>query len=113
MPHLENPHIDWPFRFKPTGRTVDGKAELQLAHVAQDSEADIRNQIFSVVATPLGFRDEDPSFGIPSPLFTQGDIDTTVIASAVSEFVGVDVRVEDYPDAINEALHTIQITEDY
>lgn len=76
MPDL--PHFDLPFRWNGG----------HLAVTEQGEEKDIQNQVFNVVATPVGFRDEYPEFGNPSfGPFGPVPLDTGALEAAVDDLV--------------------------
>ena len=111
MAHLDLPHFDLPLRWERSGRkNADGSDEIRAASVEQDTIKDIENQVFAVVATPIGFRDENPEFGVRSPLFGQAPLDAKLIQEAISEWVpNASADVTEYGDAIYEAQRTIEI----
>lgn len=62
----ELPHFAFPFE------RANGKVKV----VEQDSEAHVMSCERSIAATPLGYRDERPDFGIPMPDYrTRIDLD--------------------------------------
>lgn len=82
MPMLDadgNPvHFSFPFRLGD-----DGKVACDV----QDSQEHVMTQVNVVVAYPLGYRPEKPTFGIPWPAFEQAPIDVAPIQAAVERQV--------------------------
>ena len=70
------PHFDLPFRFTGTSFAV----------VEQDSAADIANCVQAIIRTPVGWREELPSFGVPDQSFSQNGVDVAPIIAAVQEW---------------------------
>lgn len=68
------PQFDVPFRIGKNG---------QVATVEQGSAEEVGAQIYNVIACPQGAKLNDPTFGIPSPLFAAMPLDTSGIANAV------------------------------
>jgi hypothetical protein len=65
------PHFDLPFRFE--GYTEQGTVK------------DLANCTFLIVLTPLGWRDEAPSFGIPDLAFGTPPVMRERVRTAISE----------------------------
>lgn len=65
------PHFAWPFRL---GVTVEQNSPDELAAAAA-----------VIVCTPRGHRDDDPSFGVTSPLFEQRPVDAERLASEIAQ----------------------------
>lgn len=71
-------HFSFPFR-----RGADGKVVCDV----QDTQDHVMTQVNVVVAYPLGYRDEKPTFGIPWPAFEQAPIDGSQVQVAVERQV--------------------------
>lgn len=104
QPRFIAPHFDLPFRFRYDG--AGGSAVCQ----EEGTIDDLANVAFLMVATPLGYRDEAPSFGIPDLVFRK----IPVMASDVqSLMISQDQRIafvfsEDSPSA-DELLRRLRI----
>jgi len=102
MARLNRPHFTWPF-------------ERRGGHVAvaeQGSQAHINTQIYSVVATPLGYRAERPEFGWPFPEFAMVPLELATLQAAIANFVpDADVHIEEWADAASQAVRHIRIEE--
>lgn len=64
-------HLAWPFRLGAT--TVENTTEELKASAAV------------IACTPRGWRDDDPSFGVTSPLFDSQPVDTQRLAAELPE----------------------------
>lgn len=72
------PQFDAPFRLDSKGQAVT---------VEQGSPEDIAAQIYNVIACPQGAKQNDPTWGIPSPLFGPVPLDLNGIVKAVQALV--------------------------
>lgn len=75
------PHLAWPFQF---GNVVE-----------QDTVEELMASAAVIACTPIGFRADDPSFGITSPMFDTRPLDSERLAK---EFAQSDPRLS--PDII-------------
>lgn len=102
MPDSPPQHFDFPFRFN--------KAGGHAAIVDQDSDADLIACAQAILATPIGFREELPDFGVEPLNFEE---QPQVIAERVK---GALDRWEDRgdwtSDAINDAVDTLRTNVD-
>lgn len=57
-----------------------------LAVVEQDSQADVAQCVYAILATPLGSRLEEPDFGIEDPTFEQLPVDLTEWRRTITEW---------------------------
>jgi hypothetical protein len=70
------PHIALPIEF----------AGSRFATVQQDTTAEVAACVAAIVAFPLGYREDQPEFGITDPSFSTRPIDTTEIEGAIAEY---------------------------
>src|SRR4051812_842413 len=100
----ENPHFCLPFEFvtEAGSETVEAKE--------QDSTEDLIHQVLALFLCPVGYRDELPEFGMPSPLFQQTPLDLDEQREAVARWVpGVDVFISEGADIIDAAVRHMQV----
>lgn len=99
----ELPHFAWPMQFV---TLPDGG--VTYATVEQDTDADLEASAAIIACTPRGWRDDDPTFGVSSPVFEQGPIDTDRLAAELAQAddrLDVDVdEVLDLANAMNRQL---------
>lgn len=101
MPDL--PHFAWPMRFV---TLPDGT--VTYATVEQDTEPDLQASAAIIACTPRGWRDDDPTFGVTSPVFSQGPLDTDRLAAEIAQAddrLDIDAEeVLDLADAMNRQV---------
>lgn len=91
MADIDTPQFDLPFRLDPTGRDV--------MTVEQDTLDDVTNSVETLLRTQLGFLEEQPDYGVPEGLFDEGELDTSEIATAITQWEErADVIIENNPD---------------
>lgn len=94
------PHFALPFRFSRGGAVV----------VEQDTTDDVLVCVLSILMCPLGYRAELPEFGIQDFTFTEGLIDTDVIARALAEWEPrADTLMTSSVDPIDELVQYVSI----
>lgn len=71
------PHFDLPFRF------VSDAGVQRAATVDQDSDLDVRNCIVAALRTHIGWRPEQPDFGIRDLAFNNQPLDVNSIATQI------------------------------
>ena len=74
------PHFAWPLRLV---TLPDGSSSF--AEAEQDTAEDLASSAAVIACTPRGHRDDDPTFGVTSPVFTQGPIDTDLLAAELAQ----------------------------
>lgn len=102
------PHFSLPFRFDTTG------GYPSAAVVEQDTTDEITSCVLAIVLCPLGFRAEQPDFGIADPTFSQGLVDREPIAAAINEWEPrahsvVGVRLDDADELIDRVLVSLSV----
>lgn len=70
------PHFAGPFQFKANGKPVV---------VQQDSTEDVASSLYNILLCPQGAKLDDPTFGVPSPLFQTFPLNWTATLAAVAE----------------------------
>src|SRR4051812_3989858 len=70
------PHIALPIRF----------AGSRFATVQQDTTAEVAACVAAIVSFPLGYREDQPEFGITDPAFSTRPIDTSEIEDAIANY---------------------------
>lgn len=104
MDNLTQP--GWPLAFE---QRPDGT--VQLAEVAQDSDADRVARAAVVMCTPRGHRDDEPQFGTTSPLFQPGRVDTDRLAAEINQSdPGLDVQATEAIDMFDKSHRIIAVT---
>lgn len=97
-------HFAMPFRFVATNGVTDAVT------VAQDSPEEVRTSIEVLLRCPLGFREELPEFGVPSPLFGQAPLSTDLIKRSVEQWEPrASIYAAEYGDLTDEAVRHITI----
>lgn len=95
----EYAHFGWPLRFE---TRADGSAGYAM--VEQDTAQDLECSAAVIMCTPRGHRDDDPAFGVTTPLFQQGTIDVERLAGEITQ---ADPRLDlDVEETINVAAAT-------
>lgn len=104
MDNLTQP--DWPFAFE---QIPDGT--IRLAEVPQDSDADRLARGAVVMCTPRGHRDDEPQFGVTSPLFKPGRVDTERLTAEINQSdPGLDVQASEAIDMFDQSHRIITVT---
>ena len=100
MSSVDCPHFDLPFRL--------GKSGANL--VEQDSLEDVVNCVVSIMSTHVGFRDEQPEFGIPDLAMRRMPIGEDDIHTLVGEQEPRALMiVNEYPDQVYRFVDHINI----
>jgi phage baseplate assembly protein W len=100
-----NPHFDIPFRF--SGSMAANKA---APTVEQGSFEDIANCVEVIVRTPIGFRNDAPSFGFPSiELLEQPILTEDVVELVQSQEPRAVVLMSEVPDALDILIDRITV----
>lgn len=95
------PQWDAPFRLdQTTGKVVE---------VEQGSPQDVAAQIYNVISCPQGAALNQPSFGIPFPLFQSLPLDLNAIVKAVQTLVR-DATIEAIQQTLADATSTVNVT---
>jgi hypothetical protein len=76
-PPIGVPHLAYPFEVARQGNRIGART------VEQDSQAEIAQCVYAVLATPPGSRIEAPDFGLADPTFLGADLD--VIRAALDD----------------------------
>jgi len=96
------PHFNEPF-----GRVASG---AKLGVVEQDTDEHVLACEFTIVACPLGFRNERPEFGWPWPLFANAPLDLAGLEAALRQFEPRSrATASELADAASEATRRITI----
>jgi phage baseplate assembly protein W len=95
MSSVETPHFDIPFR-------LSGSS---IAVVEQDSIDDVADCVVVIVSTPIGWRDEAPTFGIPDQAMIRQPLDAAELARDIGSqepraLLIVDERVDQTDELI-------------
>lgn len=70
------PHLTLPIQF----------AGSQYRAVEQDTTAEVAACVAAIVAFPIGYREDDPDFGIRDPAFQAQPVDTAEIEEIVETY---------------------------
>jgi hypothetical protein len=98
------PHISLPIQI-----TAGAYATVQ-----QDTTAEVADCVAVIVAFPIGYREDQPDFGITDPAFTVRPIDTTEIEEVIETYEPrAVVTISESPyDAADPLAATIEIEVD-
>lgn len=100
MSSVETPHFDLPFRI--VGPSV--------AVVEQDTIDDVGNCVVVIAATPIGWRDEVPTFGIPDLALLRQPLDAQEVAREIgSQEPRALLIADERPDQYDELIDRINI----
>jgi phage baseplate assembly protein W len=95
------PHFQWPWSFD----TSTG-----VAVVEQDTIDETYSNVQFLVACPAGAWQDQPSFGIPSPLFSQAPVDTNGIEQAIVAWEPrAAVAAIEYSDVMSDAIRHVRL----
>jgi phage baseplate assembly protein W len=93
------PHFSLPFRF----------ATPQAAVTEQDSLDEIADCVTAILLCPVGYRVEEPRFGIDDPTFQQQPLDTDAIREAVETWEErAAVTFSQNPDMLDELIADVE-----
>lgn len=100
---VENPHWSVPFRLG----GLNGAAFVN----EQDSDADVVDCIKTIVAFPIGWREDLPDFGIVDLLFRQSNLSiASQLWSAISRWEPrAETTVQAHIDTVNELTEIITV----
>jgi phage baseplate assembly protein W len=70
------PHIALPIQF------LGGR----YATVQQDTTAEVAGCVAAIVSFPIGYREDQPEFGISDPAFSLRPIDTSEVEAAIANY---------------------------
>ena len=77
------------------------------AVVEQGSEGDLLARAKNVCVCPIGFREDNPEFGIPSLLFKTIPLDISSVQTEVERWAEVDLTVSEYAEGLQTAIRNI------
>jgi hypothetical protein len=93
------PHFSLPFRF----------ASPYAATNEQDSLDEITDCVYAILACPLGFRVELPTFGLDDPTFSMPAPDLDAIRDTIENWEErAGVVLAQYPDALDVLIAHVQ-----
>jgi phage baseplate assembly protein W len=75
---VEVPHLSFPFRMSPSGRSV--------AVDEQDSSEEVVGCVQTLFLTEPGFRIDRPEFGVDDQTFREGGADLNELASKINQW---------------------------
>lgn len=97
---MDRPHFAYPFQ-----RGANGSVTV----VEQDTTDDVDTQVNVLLRCPVGFRDDNPSFGWPFPEFHNAPIDTGALQAAVTRWVGAEVNADEYAETADISMRRIDV----
>lgn len=101
MADVTIPQFDAPFRLDDNGLAVV---------VEQNSPSDVAACVYNVLTCPVGDKLGDPSFGVPSLLFSTVPLNTAGILAAIQRLEPrVAAMVSDTPDAVGQAVRDVLV----
>lgn len=104
MPEL--PHPAWPLAF---ATRPDGT--VGFATVEQGTDEDRMASAAVIACTPRGHRDDDPTFGVTSPVFAQGPVDADRLAAEIAQSdPRLDLTVGEVLDLANATRRTVRLS---
>jgi hypothetical protein len=96
---VELPHFQAPFTFGAHGR---------VRVVEQDTPEEVAACCFNIASCPLGFRSDQPQFGVQDLAFSTAPVDTAGLAAEVSQSEPrAQLTVTESGGALDAALRTI------
>lgn len=94
------PHFDLPFRFFGTNAVV----------VEQDSLADVGNCVEAILLTHVGWRPEEPTFGVPELTFMTQPIGADFVREIIaSQEPRAEIAMAESPDRFDELIDRVNI----
>lgn len=100
MSSVETPHFDVPLRLQGSSFAV----------VEQDTIEDVADCVTVIVSTPIGWRDEAPTFGIPDLAFVRQPLDAQELAREIgSQEPRAQLIIDERPDQYDELIDRINI----
>lgn len=101
MAKVQTPKLAVPFRMTPKGAVV----------VEQDSTEEIEQCAEAVLRTPLGYRIENPEFGLRDQTFNENGADLGEIAQTLSQWGHplTDVEIERDPDLFDRIVDNVRV----
>ena len=92
------PHFAFPYSFDSKGRSTV---------VEQDSPGDLLARAANVAVCPVGFREDNPEYGIPSLLFQTVPLDTQGTQEAIARWAELSLQVSEHAQALQQATRII------
>jgi hypothetical protein len=100
MSSVEVPHFDIPFRL----------AGSSIAVVEQDSIEDVTDCVVVIASTPVGWRDEAPTFGIPDEALIRQPLDVAELGRNIgTQEPRALLILDERPDQADELIDRINI----
>lgn len=97
---IEAPHFSYPYAIGRAGSAV----------CEQDSPADLVARASNVAVCTIGFREDDPDFGIPELLFKSVPLDGSGVQEAIAQWAELDVSASEHAEALQTATRIIAVT---
>ncbi len=94
------PHFQYPFAFNARG---------QSKVVEQDSPGDLEARAANVCVCPIGFREDQPEYGIPELLFGTIPLDISTVQEEVARWANLDVEVTEHAKALEVATRLLEV----
>lgn len=100
MPDPQVPHLRVPIRFEA------GRAAL----VEQDTQEEIEQCVEAIIRYPLGYRLDQPDFGVADPAFSQAPVGTEDLEAAIMTWEPrADALLEENPDSLDSLVDRIRV----
>jgi hypothetical protein len=100
MSSVDTPHFDIPFRL----------AGSSIAVVEQDSIEDVTDCVVVIASTPVGWRDEAPTFGIPDQALVRQPLDVAELGRDIgTQEPRALLILDERPDQVDELIDRINI----
>ncbi|MEJ7824918.1 MAG: hypothetical protein WKF48_05790 [Solirubrobacteraceae bacterium] len=94
------PHYAWPLRFAAAGFAV----------VEQDTNDERKASAAVIAATPRGWRDDHPDFGVTPLVFEQGPVDVELLATEIAQSDDrLDVQASEAGELVNALRRVITV----
>lgn len=95
-----SPHIAAPFTITRAG----------IQTVEQDTPQEIASCVYNICVCPKGFREDNPSFGVPDLTFGPVPVNLGALEEAIKQWEPrADLRIAEQAEAANEAVRKIGI----
>jgi hypothetical protein len=95
---VTTPHFAFPYNFNAKGQSVV---------VEQDSPGDLLARAANVAVCPVGFREDNPEYGIPSLLFQTVPLDIHGTQEAIARWAELSLQVSEHAEALRQATRII------
>jgi hypothetical protein len=75
--------------------------------VEQDSARDLVARAKNVAVCPIGFREDNPEFGVPETLFQTIPLNTTGVRQAIVKWAELNLTISEHGEALQTAVRQV------